>query len=211
MKPLTAVFFLMGNLLWSFEAPGQTWDELFRQKETQKEYLLLQLGALKIQSGLLHEAGNIVKLGLNTLSTWKDLEKGLHQEYFASFRSLGPLSTASLERLTNSGNHPQVLDKRIRSSERYWLAQYRDPRVHRWSGQVHRGMLRQSDKFSAELQLILSMDLELEDGDRAKLIDRLARELQGLQSHLSRLQEAFQIRLAQQQFRNYELQLLNRH
>lgn len=192
-------------------AAAQTWDELFRQKETQKEYLILQLGALKIQSGLLKEAGGIAQLGLNTISTWKDLEKGLHSDFFGSFKRLGPLSNQALEKLNDSGLHPELLRTRILKSKLYGPSVSQEALFLRWNSKIHLGMLRQCDFFLAELTLILGKDLQMEDADRASFIEKLSEDLMELHRDLGQVQKEVQFRLAHQRQLEYQLQLLNRY
>lgn len=210
MKRLTISFILLGTFCWRPGLMAQTWDELFRQKETQKEYLLLQAGALRIQSGLLREAGRIAEMGLTTISSWRDLEKGLHEDFFFSFRTLGPLSSHSLDRLKQFGLHPTLLRERILKSQARGLNLSKDELFHQWNSKVHQGMLRRCDYFLAELNLILGNNLEMQDGDRAALLDSLGKDIQQLHRDLAQLQKSVQFRLAQQKQRDYQIQLLNR-
>ena len=48
---------------------AQTWAEWFRQKATQKKYLLQQIAALHVYSGYLSKGYSIAKDGLNTIKS----------------------------------------------------------------------------------------------------------------------------------------------
>ncbi|WP_338225359.1 hypothetical protein [Algoriphagus confluentis] len=192
------------------ELSAQTWDELFKQKETQKEYLLLQVGALRIQSGLLKEAGEIASLGLTSISAWRNWERELHADFFASFSHLGPLAQAALERMEDSGLTPQVLLGRIRTSESFWNRQSGDVLFLRWSERVHQGMQDRCNGFLADLELMRNNGLQVKDAERAGLIDQLAEHILVLSQDLSRFQEVARFRTMHHRFRENELQLLNR-
>ncbi len=210
-KASITVILILSAFLFEARLSAQTWNELFRQKETQKKYLLLQVGALKIQSGLLNEAGQIAEFGLNAIGTWRNLEKGLHEDFFISFKRLGPLSNRALEKLHNSGLHPLILRDRIRKSELQGLSLSKDQLFLHWNSKVHQGMLRRCEFFLAELNLILGNNLEMDDNDRSALLDSLGRDILQLHRDLSQVQKSVQFRLASQRFQEYQLQLLNRY
>jgi len=78
------VFVLAGRL------QAQTFSEWFKQKSTQKKYLLQQIAALKIYAGYLEEGYSIVKTGLNTIQSFKAGEFNLHSAFFSSLSKVNP-------------------------------------------------------------------------------------------------------------------------
>ncbi|MDB5277931.1 MAG: hypothetical protein JWR61_2886 [Ferruginibacter sp.] len=72
------------------EASAQTWDEWFRQKATQKKYLLQQIAALKIYAGYLSQGYAIAKNGLGIIQNIKQGDYGLHSNYFSSLSTVNP-------------------------------------------------------------------------------------------------------------------------
>ncbi|WP_439879746.1 hypothetical protein ACSX1A_11215 [Pontibacter sp. MBLB2868] len=71
-------------------AQAQTFDEWFRQKETQKEYLVQQIAALQAYSGTLWQGYAIVRQGLSAVHHHKMGDLGLHQDFFSSLRRVNP-------------------------------------------------------------------------------------------------------------------------
>lgn len=69
---------------------SQTWGEIFKQKQTQKKYLLEQVAALKVYAEYLKKGYDIASNGLRTV---KDLSKGefnLHQAFYSSLKTVSP-------------------------------------------------------------------------------------------------------------------------
>jgi len=69
---------------------AQTFSEWFKQKSTQKKYLLQQIAALKVYAGYLEEGYSIAKTGLNTIQSFKAGEFNLHSAFFSSLSKVNP-------------------------------------------------------------------------------------------------------------------------
>ncbi|SDL67767.1 hypothetical protein SAMN04487898_12294 [Pedobacter sp. ok626] len=70
---------------------AQTWSEWFKQKKTQKRYLLEQIAALKVYAGYLKKGYEIVDGGLSTV---RDITKGefsLHNAFISSLKQVSPV------------------------------------------------------------------------------------------------------------------------
>jgi hypothetical protein len=167
---------------------AQTWEEFFKQKETQREYLIIQIGALEVQSKLLSESASIFRLGLGAIGDWKELEKDIHATFFDSHKSLGPLSVAQIDRLMDSGLTPDHLLRKIESSRLTWLGVSVDEGFEDWIGRIHQTMKSRCLWLSDEFGLVLGNQLEMEDSNRAKLIAGLGYELTLIQKDLMRFQ-----------------------
>lgn len=63
---------------------AQTWDEWFRQSQTQIRYLLEQISALKVYAGAVEKGYNLVNSGLQQIGQLKESEWRLHKEHFSS-------------------------------------------------------------------------------------------------------------------------------
>jgi len=204
-------YLLVLFLAWPKWVVAQTWDELFRQKETQKEYLLLQIGALRVQSGLLKEAGQIAKVGLQTIGTYRAVEKNLHDDFFKTFRVLGPRSIESLFRISQSGIHPEGLKKRINKSLAHWKSQSSDPLFTQWTELIHLGMWNKCVELADELLRIAGEGYQLQDADRASHLDGLGEQLSKLSHDLGAVQLASLFRLSQARTQAYSLQFLDKY
>ena len=69
---------------------AQTWDEWFRQKATQKKYLLQQIAALQMYSDYLITGYNITTKGLHAIQDIKNGDFNLHSDYFNSLLHVSP-------------------------------------------------------------------------------------------------------------------------
>lgn len=87
MKKLL-ILFLFGMLATTMQA--QTFAEWFRQKKTQKEYLIQQIAALQMYIGYAQKGYSITQEGLNTIGNFKRGEFNLHADYFNSLKSVNP-------------------------------------------------------------------------------------------------------------------------
>lgn len=86
-------------LFLSTTAPlnAQTFNEWFRQKKTQKKYLVQQIAALKVYLKYLKQGYKIVDKGLNLVGEIKDRNFHSHKTYFESLRDVNSV-------VANSGN-----------------------------------------------------------------------------------------------------------
>jgi len=84
------LLFISSLLLLSFSAQCQTWDEVFKQKETQKKYLLEQIMALKIYAGYLKKGYEIAGTGLKTVKDISNGEFNLHSYFISSLKTASP-------------------------------------------------------------------------------------------------------------------------
>ena len=87
MKKLL-ILLLLGMLATTTQA--QTYAEWFKQKKTQKKYLVQQIAALQVYIGYAQKGYSIAKEGLNTIGNFKQGEFNLHTGYFNSLKSVNP-------------------------------------------------------------------------------------------------------------------------
>lgn len=77
-------------VLYAANASAQTWSEWFRQKSTQKKYLLQQIAALQVYSAYLSKGYSIAKEGLNTIKSIRNGDLLQHTNYFTSLVTVNP-------------------------------------------------------------------------------------------------------------------------
>lgn len=87
MKKL--IILLMLNFFFT-GVQAQTFNELFRQKKTQKKYLIKQIAALKIYLKAVKKGYSIAKEGLTAIGDIKDGDLNLHTAYFNSLENVNP-------------------------------------------------------------------------------------------------------------------------
>ena len=69
---------------------GQSWNEFFKQKKTQKKYLLTQIAALQVYTGYLKKGYEITSSGLSVVKNFTSGEFDLHKAFFASLEVVAP-------------------------------------------------------------------------------------------------------------------------
>lgn len=69
---------------------AQTFDEWFRQKKTQKKYLIQQIAALQVYLGYVQKGYSLAEKGLTTISNIRQGDFNLHKEFFSSLKSINP-------------------------------------------------------------------------------------------------------------------------
>ncbi|WP_333627468.1 hypothetical protein [Sphingobacterium siyangense] len=90
MKKLIILILTAAYALSATEAGAQTWSEWFRQKKTQKKYLLQQIAALKVYVGYSQKGYKIYQQGLGAIGSFTGGEFVLHGDFFASLEAVRP-------------------------------------------------------------------------------------------------------------------------
>lgn len=88
MKRILLALLLLLTL--SSAANAQTFSEWFRQKKTQKKYLIQQIAANQVYLEYLNKGYQIAKDGLGTIGSFKRGEFNLHGDYFNSLKYVNP-------------------------------------------------------------------------------------------------------------------------
>ncbi|UKJ09226.1 hypothetical protein [Solitalea lacus] len=88
---MKTLYILLILLMWAVGIKAQTFDEWFRQKKTQRKYLLQQISALKVYANYLDEGYKIAKEGLGLIEQFKNGELGLHTRYFNALKNVNPV------------------------------------------------------------------------------------------------------------------------
>ena len=200
---------LLIGILCSLSAKSQTWSELFEQKKTQEKYLLLQLVALKVQSGLLEDATQIFQSGLGLIGAWKDGEFLGHQNFFEEWSRVGPKSAQVLTRISDEGLLPDQVGKRIRYSRTHWKSRGLEAEFWESFSALHLELQRRCLRLGDAFSLLGSDKLEIEDAERAELLVDLEQGLFKLSTDLNRLQLMGDMHLKQREFENSILESLN--
>ena len=77
-------------MLITARSEAQTLKEWFRQKRTQKEYLLTQIAANQLYFDLLKKGYRIVHTGIGLVGDLQRGELNLHDRFFGSLRAVNP-------------------------------------------------------------------------------------------------------------------------
>lgn len=83
---------LCSFLLLAFCLPlkAQTWSEWFRQKQTQKKYLLEQVMALRMYAGQLQKGYEVARSGLGMVRDLGNGELNLHSAFISGLKKVNP-------------------------------------------------------------------------------------------------------------------------
>lgn len=90
MKKLILIVALLMTVV-TVESQAQNWSEWFKQKKTQRRYLLKQLALLKVYIGYVKKGVTVVRRGLNTVENVKNGEFNLHKDFFSYLDNVNPL------------------------------------------------------------------------------------------------------------------------
>lgn len=168
------ILFSIAFALSCANASAQTFDEWFRQKKTQKEYLIQQIAALKVFLGNLKKGVDIAHKGLNTVSNIKNGNFNLHRDFFSSLKNVKPA-------ISNSAKVADIIAFQIyviRDMKKiYDFCEHNKnftPEEVRYIAKVHTNMLFLCDASISELLMIIrSNETEMTDDERLKRIDKI--------------------------------------
>lgn len=176
MKKLI-ILILLAGLVNGLQA--QTFSEWFRQRKTQKKYLIQQIAALQVYLGYVNKGYSILQNGLTTISNLKNGELNLHSNYFNSLKNVNPeiKSYAKAEQIavlqrTIIKNYKRTYDKAEQSGA------FSTDEIN----YIHRVLNRVLDDCSEVIDELITLTadgkLELTDEERIKRIDELYGRMQ---------------------------------
>lgn len=160
----------------SMECNGQVpnWNELFRQKKTQRKYLVQQIAALKVYLEYVKKGYQIVDKGLTTIGDIKNGTFNLDKDYFNSLKQVSPVVKNSPK-----VNEVLVYQHRIASDFQKFLGACRQDEnlsakeVH-YIEVVYLNMLKELEVSIDELTMITtSGEAEMKDDERLLRLDKV--------------------------------------
>jgi hypothetical protein len=165
---------VMGILL-SVSAPAQTWNEWFKQKETQKKYLVKQIALLRLYLGYVKEGYEIANKGLTTIQNIKNGDFNLHRDFFGSLNQVNP-HIANSAKVADIIAFQVYVIRDLKAVKSFCKTnQNFTPEELRYVAAVYSNMLFLSDACISELLLIIRPDQTGSDGYRMKDDERLMR------------------------------------
>lgn len=198
MKNLIIVFICC----FGYQSQAQTFKEFFRQKETQKEYLMKQIIALKFYGDFLKEGYGIVDSGLNTIKNFNKTEFSLHSGYFNSLKGINPVVANSpmIGEITNWKNRTINLLGNLKTQ-----SQTGTPEAE-YIEKVKSKVISECQKEFSILKLVLTPGkLELTDEERLNQIEKLHKSMQNKYEFAESFVHS--VKLLENQKRNEQLQL----
>lgn len=170
MKKLILLFYLISV---SLSTSAQTWEEWWKQKDTQKRYLAEQIAALKAYGAVLQSGYETVSQGLSLVHQIQDGDYTQHESYFGSFSSVNP----------QVKNHPEaekivILHSKIFSLTQQFLTRKSEPGFTPSEGKLINHVLQaiqtDSNALLAELQILLENNrYQLNDTERINQLKQI--------------------------------------
>lgn len=155
-------------------ASGQTFSEWFRQKKTQKKYLMQQIALLQTYLGYVKKGYTIVNDGITTVRKIKNGEFGLHDIFYADLYRVNPKIREYSKVATILADHQSTLRLARDALQEFRVSPLsRNPEVE-WLTGIYDGLSQDAHQTLDELiQVLTSGKLGLSDDERIGHIDRL--------------------------------------
>jgi hypothetical protein len=153
-------------------ANAQTWNEWFRQKKTQKKYLIQQIAALKVYLKYLKEGYDVAKKGLGMIGDIKDGNFNDHATYFESLSLVNPSIKQSRKIALIAQMQQQIMREFNELDEDCHESEYLTANELQYVRDVYSNMLAKCEDSIEELNVIISdHSSQLKDDERIERID----------------------------------------
>lgn len=172
MKKLVIILIFIGAGVSQAEA--QTFNEWFRQKKTQKQYLIKQIALLKIYLGYVKKGYEIVNYGLTTIGHIKEGDFNLHRDFFSRLKTVNP-HIANSAKVADIIAYQVFIMEELKKVNNYCKSSEDfTPHEARYVTDVYTNMLLLTDVTVSDLLFIIrSGESEMKDDERLARIDKL--------------------------------------
>lgn len=168
------IMILIAGMILSTAAPAQTWNEWFKQKKTQRQYLAKQIALLQVYLGYLKKGYEIADRGLTTIHNIKNGDFNLHRDFFGSLKNVNPHIKNSAKVADIIAFQVYIIQNIKRVNNFCKTNEYFTPEETRYVAAVYSNMLFLCDASISELLTIIgSNETEMRDDERLVRIDRL--------------------------------------
>jgi hypothetical protein len=168
------IMILITGMILSTAAPAQTWNEWFKQKKTQKKYLVKQIALLRVYLGYLKKGYEIADKGLITIHNIKNGDFNLHRDFFGSLKNVNPHIKNSAKVADIIAFQVYIIQNIKRVNNFCKNNEYFTPEEIRYVAAVYSNMLFLCDASISELLTIIrSNETEMKDDERLVRIDKL--------------------------------------
>lgn len=158
---------------------AQTWNEWFKQKATQKKYLVQQIASLQIYADYLSKGYSIARKGLNAIQDIKHGDFNLHSDYFTSLEKVSPKIkryTRTAEIISFQLNITKLIIETLKDCKK---SNQLTTAELGYIQNVFREVLNDCIKIIDLLHLLLSDNqLSMKDDERIVAIGRIWKEMQ---------------------------------
>lgn len=165
----------MSVLMFSVQiSNAQTFNEWFRQKKTQKQYLIQQIAALKVYLDYLKKGYKIVDKGLTIVGDIKQGKFDLDIEYLESLKNVNSAVSGSAKVASIVAYQRMIMIEFRKLKDLSNGSEFFTREEKQYVESVYANMLRESEMSLDELDRVLSdSDFEMKDDERVKRVDAL--------------------------------------
>lgn len=158
---------------------AQRFNEWFRQKATQKKYLIQQIAALQVYLNYVQKGYAIAQKGLSTISTIKQGDFALHRDFFHSLKDINP-KIAHYEKVADIITMQFMIVQVYKDvcSQIKGEKLLSEKEVHYTLKVLENVLSHCSDIIMALTGVVTSKIVEMKDDERLKRIDGLYTDMQ---------------------------------
>ena len=173
-KTNTAILLMMLTSLITSQVEAQTFNELFRQKATQRKYLIQQIAALKVYLDYLKKGYDIAKKGLDIVGDIKDGNFKSHAQYLGSFKLVNSSVKSSSKIASTIAYQNLIINDFRKLLLEIEHTEYLTSEEKKYLSEVYRNMLVLCESDLAALTTIISDgQLEMKDDERLGQIEAI--------------------------------------
>lgn len=167
-------------LLCFGNADAQWYDEWFRQKKTQKQYLINQVVALQGYIEVAQKGYDIAQKGLTTIGNIKDGDFNLHKDFFSSMQGVNPSIKHYAKVADIIAMQVDILKNYKIDYKRLQTGGMLNAKELAYVGKVYGKLLEDCVRVTDELILLTTdAQVEMKDNERLQRIETLYREMKG--------------------------------
>jgi len=177
MKRITLILLMLVSM--TAEAQVPTWNEWFRQKKTQRRYLIRQIIALKVYLEFLKKGYEIVDNGLRQIGDIKDKSFKMDTDYITSLRDVSAVVKNSPDFLEIT-----ICHQKIAREWRIFQSYIEDgdnlsPKEKDNITQVHQNVLSKCGDAMDELTIVITpTHTEMTDDQRLLRLEKIHSDMQ---------------------------------
>ena len=179
------LFIISIVILCAENLSAQTSSEWFRQKATQKKYLIQQIAALQVYSGYLSKGYTIAKNGLNTIKSIKNGDLLQHGNYFTSLVTVNPQIKKYKKVADIIAMQISIAKQSGNSIKSFRNNRHFTPTEINYLQDVFNTLLSDCAKNLDELlNLITNGNLQMKDDERIEAIDKIYLDMKDKQQFI---------------------------
>jgi hypothetical protein len=156
------------------ESTGQTLNEWFKQKKTQKKYLIEQIAALEVYVGFVQKGYRIARKGLTTIDKIKKGDYSLHDQFFHSFQQVNPAISKYSKVADIISFHLKIIQTYRQSAKYVHSKRIYNPAEIDFTYKIFSSLIHASTAdINHLIQVLTPNELEIEDDERLNQINSI--------------------------------------